>query len=335
MAETPTGDLWRRIRWPALGLVLALIYGVAGYMLLEGWRFLDALYMTVTTLTTVGFREVQPLDDGGRVFTLSVITIGVGLVLVTVTVVAQWVLEGQFGERTRRRRMQHRIDDLSEHFIVCAYGRVGRAVAREFESEGAPFVVVDPDERLVERMREDGVAYLIEDPTHESVLRDAGVERARGIICAVDSDATNVYIALVARAMNAHLFIVARAAEPGSEQRLLHAGANRVVSPFVSSGRHMALVALRPRADDVLEIESGGSASIELEEVHVDPGSRLDGATIGEALGPTPALAIRHRGGAITPNPPPSLRLRQGDLVLVLGESELSAVRTSSAPPDD
>lgn len=335
MADTPSSDLWRRIRWPALGLALALVYGVAGYMLLEGWRFLDALYMTVITLSTVGFREVHTLDDGGMVFTLSVITIGVGLVLTTVTVVAQWVLEGEWGERSRRHRMQRRIDDLSEHFIVCAYGRVGRAVARELEAEGAPFLVVDPDERLLERMREDGVAYLIADPTHEHVMRAAGVERARGLVCAVDSDATNVYIALVARAINPDVFIVSRASEPGSDQRLLRAGANRVVSPFVSSGRHMALVAMRPRADDVVTLGTAERASMALEEVRVEPGTPLDGAPVGEALGSTPVLAIRHAGGQITPNPAHDLRLRSGDLVLLLGESELSSLRSSSAPPDD
>jgi voltage-gated potassium channel len=335
VADSPGRDLWRRIRWPALGLALALVYGVAGYMLLEGWRFLDAMYMTVITLTTVGFREVRPLDDGGIVFTLTVITIGVGLVLTTVTVVAQWVLEGQWGERTRRHRMQRRIDDLTGHFIVCAYGRVGRAVARELEAEGATFVVVDPDEHLLERMRDDGVPYLIDDPTHEAVLRTAGVDRARGLVCAVDSDATNVYIALVARALNPDLFIVARASEPGSDQRLLHAGANRVVSPFVSSGRHMALVAMRPNAEDVVALETSGRASMALEEVRVEPGSALDGVSIGQGLGSTPVLAIRHVGGQITPNPGADVQLRHGDLVLLLGESELSSLRSSSAPPED
>lgn len=335
MEETPSSDLWRRIRWPALGLAIALVYGVAGYMLIEGFRFLDALYMTVITLTTVGFREVQPLDDGGMLFTLSVITIGVGLVLTTVTVVAQWVLEGQWGERTRRHRMQRRIDDLSEHFIVCAYGRVGRAVARELEAQGAPFLVIDPDERLVERMRDDGVAYMIDDPTHETVLRSAGVDRARGVVCAVDSDATNVYIALVAKGINPDVFIVSRASEPGSDQRLLRAGANRVVSPFVSSGRHMALVAMRPRADDVVALGASGAASMALEEVRVEQGELLDGMSVGQALGSTPVLAVRHAGGQIVPNPPHDLRLRPGDLVLLLGESELSSLRSSSVPPEE
>lgn len=333
MTDSPRHDLWQRVRWPAVGLALAIAYGVAGYMVLEGWRFLDALYMTVITLSTVGFREVRTLDDSGRLFTLTLIAIGVGLVLITVTVIAQWVLEGRWGERTRRIRMQRRIDGMSEHFIVCAYGRVGRAVARELEAEGASFVVVDPDENLTGRMTADGVAFLIDDPSHESVLRRAGVERARGLVCAVDSDATNVYITLGARATNPDLFIVARASEPGSDRRLLHAGANRVVSPFVSSGRHMALVAMRPRVDDVVELETADASSMKLEEVRVQPGSPLEGRPLGEALGSTPVLAVRHAGGQITPNPPAELELRQGDLVLLLGETDLADVRRSSAPP--
>ena len=313
-------------------LVLALAYGVAGYMLLEGWGFLDALYMTVITFTTVGFREVRPLDTSGHVFTLTVIAVGVGLVLMTVALAAQWVIEGEWGERTRRRRMQRRIDALADHYLICAYGRVGRAIAREFEAEGVPFVVIDPKEDLEERMTQDGVLFLIEDPSEEGVLLRAGVQRARGLVCAVDSDATNVYITLMARSLNPDLFIVARASERGSDKRLLKAGADRVVSPFVSSGRHMALVALRPRASDVLEVESPGVASMKLEEVQIDAVSGLAALTLGDAFGRTPVLAIRHAGGQITANPSSDLTLRAGDLVLLLGETELTSVRRSSGP---
>jgi voltage-gated potassium channel len=310
-----------------LALGVALAYGVSGYMLLEGWPFLDALYMTVTTFTTVGFREVRPLDDAGRVFTLSVIAIGVALVLITIALAAQWVIEGQWGERTRRRRMQRRIDGLSDHYLICAYGRVGRAIAREFEAEGVSFVVIDPKEDLQERMDQDAVPYLIEDPSEEEVLLSAGVRRARGLVCAVDSDATNVYITLMARSLNPDLFIVARASERGSDARLLKAGADRVVSPFVSSGRHMALVALHPRAADVLEVESGGATSLRLEELRIEAGSQTAGRSIAEAIGSTPVLAIRHPGGQITANPPQDHVLQQGDLVLMIGEEDLPAVR--------
>jgi voltage-gated potassium channel len=325
-----TSNGLRRIRWAVLALGAALAYGVTGYMVLEGWPFLDALYMTVTTFTTVGFREVRPLDDTGRVFTLSVIAIGVALVLITIALAAQWVIEGQWGERTRRRRMQRRIDGLSDHYLICAYGRVGRAIAREFEAEGVPFVVIDPKEDLQERMEQDAVLYVIEDPSEEGVLLRAGVQRARGLVCAVDSDATNVYITLMARSLNPELFIVARASERGSDARLLKAGADRVVSPFVSSGRHMALVALRPRAADVVEVESGGASSLRLEELRIEPGSPTAGRSIADAMGSTPVLAIRHPGGQITANPRPDHVLQPGDLVLMIGEEDLPAVRRGS-----
>ena len=325
-----SSDGFRRIRWAALLLVVALAYGVTGYMLLQGWSFLDALYMTVTTFTTVGFREVRPLDDVGRVFTLSVIAIGVALVLITIALAAQWVIEGRWGERTRRRRMQRRIDGLSGHYLICAYGRVGRAIAREFEAEGVPFVVIDPKEDLKERMEHDGVLYLIEDPSEEGVLLRAGAQRARGLVCAVDSDATNVYITLMARSLNPELFIVARASERGSDARLVKAGADRVVSPFVSSGRHMALVALRPRAADVVEVESGSASSLRLEELRIEAGSPSAGRTISDVMGATPVLAIRHPGGQITANPGPDHVLQPGDLVLMIGEEDLPAVRRGS-----
>jgi voltage-gated potassium channel len=305
-------------------LVLVVVaYGVAGYMVLEDWSLLDALFMTVTTLTTVGFREVRPLDASGRVFTISLIVLGVGLVLVTIAVTAAWVLEGTWGERNRRRRMRRRIEELSDHFIVCAYGRVGRAVARELEAAGAPFLVVDPKEELIERMNEDGVTYLTEDPSEEPVLRAAGVERARGLVCAVDSDATNVYITLIARSLKPDLFIVARASEPGSDERLRRAGADRVISPYVSSGRHMARVALRPAFADVVAIESAGAPSIELDEISVDDDSSLRGRTVASAFPDRPVLAIRRRAGDLTPNPPSDLQLEAGDLVLLLGQDRV------------
>lgn len=332
MVGTSNDGLWRRLRWLVLALAFALVYGTVGYQLLEGWGFVDALYMTVITLTTVGFKEVQELDTSGRLFTISLVAIGVGIVLITISLTARWVAEGQWGSRSRRKRMQRRIDAMSGHYIICAYGRVGRAVAREFEAEGVPFLVIDPKEQLEERMAQDGVPYLVADPTLEGVLLEAGVQRARGLVCAVDSDATNVYITLMARSLNPELFIVARASEPGSDGRLLRAGADRVVSPFVSSGRHMALVALRPRMSDVVEVESSGASSMRLEELRVDAGSPLVGQTISEAFRSSPALAIRHAGGQITASPSPDVTLRVGDLVLLLGEAELSAVRRGPAP---
>ncbi|MCJ7831987.1 MAG: potassium channel family protein [Actinobacteria bacterium] len=315
------GSRLNLVRWLILLLALAVLYGVGGYMFFEGWNLADSLYMTLLVLSTVGFKEVRPLDTSGRTFTATLIVIGVALVLVTVTVLALWVTEENLWASRRKKRMQKRIEDMKDHYIICAYGRVGRAVARDLEEEGVPFVVVDPKEELEERMLQDEVAYLVEDPSAEEVLVRAGLDRAKGLICAVDSDATNVYITLMARSMNPDILIVARASEPGSDVRLQKAGANRVVSPFVSSGRHMALMSLRPEVVDAVEFTSRSrKRPMWVEELLVDDDSALNGATVATARGASSALALRSADGDVTTGPSDDLRLRPGDLLLLLGD---------------
>jgi voltage-gated potassium channel len=305
----------RRLGWLALALGLIVTYGVVGYMVLERWSFVDALYMTTTALTTVGFTEARPLDPGGRIFTISLVVLGVSLALLTLSLIATLIAEGELGAGRRRRRMDRMIEQLRGHFIVCAYGRVGRAVARELQAMDIPFIVIDPLEDLGPRLDADGILYMIEDPSLEPVLRRARVDRARGLVCAVDSDATNVYITLMARSLNAELLIVARASEPGSPERLQRAGADRVVSPFVTSGRHMARMAADPGLVDVLELGSRPRV-IDVEERVVEPGSQLDGVTVADA--PGPVLAIRRASGAVTTTPEPTSTLESGDVILLL-----------------
>ena len=314
-ATTRGSDLSRRVRWTFAALVAVFVFGVLGYWLLEDWSLLDAVYMTVITLTTVGFREVRPLDTNGRVFTIVLLVMGVGLALISVALIAQMVAESQLGARSRRRRMEREIDRLRDHTIICAYGRVGRAVARELRANGRLFVVIDPQEDLRERMEADGVPFLIDDPSSEAVLKRAGVERARSLVCAVDSDATNVYITLIARSIRPDLQIVARASEPGSPERLEHAGANRVVSPFVTSGQHMAKMAMRPELVDVLGEEEGRPA-LSVEERAIGHGSTLDGRAVADVGGSV--LVVRRANGEVVANPHDDLLLREGDTVLVL-----------------
>jgi voltage-gated potassium channel len=312
-----------RFRWPILLLPTILAYGVAGYMLLESWSFLDALYMTILTLTTVGYREVRPLDSSGKVFTITLLVLGVAVVLATISLIAAWIAERAVRQDWRRRRMQRRISSMSDHFVICAYGRVGRTAARELEAEGIPFVVIDSKEGLEEQMIEDGVRYLIGDPSTEDILQEAGVERARGLICAVDSDATNVYITLTARSLNPRIFIVARAADPDSEDQLKLAGADRVISPYTASGRHMAHLALHPRVVDYLDVSAPiGAHPYRVEDLQVEDGSELAGRPVGEVCGRAVPLLVWHPDGALTPNPPAGHRLRAGDHLLLLGEKE-------------
>jgi voltage-gated potassium channel len=299
-----------------LGLIVVVGLGVAGYMALEDWTFLESLYMTVMTLTTVGFGEVRTLDTSGVVLTTAIMVAGVGLALTGIALLAQMVADGELGEPGRRRRMQRRIDGLRDHFIVCAYGRVGRAAVRELDLAGVPYVVIDTKEALRERMSDAGFPFLIDDPASESVLRAAGIDQARALLCAVDSDATNVYITLVARSMKPGLLIVARASDPGSAQRLEKAGADRVISPFTSSGRHMAVMALDPSVVDVFEAGSHAHGAIDIEERLVDEVSPLAGRAVGDAG--DPVLAVRRADGEVVASPEPDTTLEPGDVVLVL-----------------
>jgi voltage-gated potassium channel len=240
----PGPRLFKRFRLPAALMALTVLYGTLGYLLLEGWSLTDALYMTVTTLATVGYGEVRPLDASGKLFTISLIVLGVVALAASIDAVAGALVSGELQAAIRRRRMRKRLDSLQAHYVVCAYGRVGRAAVAELRTEGVPVLVVEPKPELAELLEEHGVPHLPADPTEETALQQAGIQRARGLLCAMDSDAANVFITLTARALNPALTIVARAANPASVDKLLRAGADHVVSPYDVSGRHMGVLAL-------------------------------------------------------------------------------------------
>ena len=311
---------WRRLLWSAAALVAVAVYGITAYMVLEGWSFVDAVYMVALILSTVGFREVRPLDTSGQILTMSLIVLGVTLLLVTVAFVAQAIAEGGLGHRGRRRRMQRAIDRMNGHFIVCGYGRVGRTVAREFEGEGAPFVVVDYNPELEAELLRDGVVNLVGDSTSDDVLRLAGIDRAKGLISTLDSDANNVFVTIVARALNHDLYIVARASEPTAADRMYKAGADRVVSPYVSSGRHMALLALRPRVVDYMDVTTDQGPGLRLEEVVVEARSRLEGRLLSEIAGTSVPLVVKRADGELIQSPDPTIRLGDGDVVVLLSD---------------
>jgi len=237
----PTGSrtVWEiahRFRLPLALVLAATAYGTVGYRLLEGWPLLDALFMTVITLTTIGFGEVRPLDGSGEIFTISLILIGVGTAAAALAAGSELIASGDLSRLLERRKVHRRIDHFAGHTVVCGYGRVGRAAAEEFVREGVPVVVVELDPSIADTLEEQGIPYVTGSPTQESVLREAGIERARALVCSVDSDAVNVYITLTARALNPGLTIVARAASAESVDTLARAGADRVVSPYTVSG---------------------------------------------------------------------------------------------------
>lgn len=312
-----------RLILPLGGFVAVLVYGVVGYIV-AGLEFGAAMATT--------WADVSPADSPGlvtelgpRLFSITVTALGSIALFATLATAISIAMEGGFGITSRRRRMEERIERLSDHYVVCAYGRVGRAVARELEGEGAPFVVVDALESLEPRMRQDGVLYLLGDPTSESVLRNAGIAKAKGLVCAVDSDATNVYITLIARSLNPDIYIVARASGPESPERLYRAGANRVISPYRSSGKQMALLVLRPRVVDSLEV-----LGRRLEELQVEAASELVGLPVHEACGAAVPLLIHRADGQTVANPGPEVRVQEGDRILAWGAAaDLRPVESS------
>jgi voltage-gated potassium channel len=324
---------FRRFQLSLALVVAALLYGTAGYVLIERWSALDAFYMALTTIATVGFGEVHPLSTAGRVFTITLILGGTGAILYTFAIFAETLAEGRFGEYRRQRHMRGQIESLRDHFIVCGYGRIGTQIVREFEERRVPFVVVEVNAEPLGRLRREGRPFVEGDAASEDVLRSAGIAHAKGLLAVVDSDERVVYITLAARALNPSIMITARAGQPESPRRLELAGADRVVSPYRMAGRLMAQLAIRPAVVDVVESLQHGGSTIGLEEILVRDECRVRGQTLRDAgvLDPRQArlLAVRRRDGTLHVNPDETLRIEAGDLVVAMGsEGELAATAT-------
>jgi voltage-gated potassium channel len=328
-ARVPSAALRNRIlarsRLPVLVVVLAIGYGTVGYWLVEGKNWLDAFYTTVLTLSTVGVGTGPPPGPGGKVFTVSLILFGVVALFTAIGVGTEVVASGEFGRWLRMSQITRSIGRLSGHYVICAYGRVGRVVVEELRRRGYTAVVIESKPELEPLLEEHGVRYISGDPADETVLWQAGIERARALICAVDSDAANVYITLTARALNPGLRIVARASERASIDKLVRAGADEVVSPYGLTGRRMAILAAQPSVLEVLDLLNLGS-DIRLEEVAVRAGTQLDSLTIAEArtrYAGVAILALKKPGSEVSANPDHQMRLAPGDLIIALGPAEI------------
>lgn len=313
-------------------LVFLAVGGTAGYIIVEGYSFLDAVYTTVVVLTTIGFGGDRPLDDAGRIFTIVLAVFGIGAIFYTLLAVFQFLIEGEFGHILGVQRMKSQIEGLRDHLILCGYGRVGEEIAREFIGRGAPFVVIDNNDEAIERARRRRIPLLVGDGTSDEILREAGVERASCLLAASDSDAGNTFIALTAKALNPSVFVVARAAHPESQPRMLRAGADRVFSPYVTAGRQMAIAALQPTVIEFMEtLATGREGERVLAEVGVSPESGLAGTRIGDVLARSSTLVvlgIRRADGQVVVGPPATESLQLGDRVIVIGDdAELDAIQ--------
>jgi len=243
----------KRLRRGIIILASIIAAGTIGYMLIEGWTPLDSIYMTVITVSTVGFGEVHPLSEAGRIFTIILIIGGVSGALFVFSALIDYVIEGRMGIARRKRHMKAKIAELKDHFILCGYGRVGEEVARIFTEEGVPFVTIDSRPENIALAEEQGYLCLLGDATSDKVLLEAGIERARALVAAVGSDVDNTYIVLSARGMRPDLFIEARASTKEAEAKLKTAGANRIVAPNSIGARRMALLAIRPTVADFID----------------------------------------------------------------------------------
>jgi voltage-gated potassium channel len=297
----------RRIQWALLAVLGVLVAGTVGYIAL-GFTPLDAVYQTVTTITTVGFREVNPLNAAGKIFTITLIVLGVGTALYAFGVVLEALVEGHLRLHMERHRMEREIARMSGHAIVCGWGRVGRSVGSYLAGLGTQVVVVDRSPDRVATVPPE-IRSFTGDVTDDDVLRQAGIMRAGSLIAAIDTDAENVYITLSARALRPDLVIVARARTEASESKLLRAGATRVVNPQRIGGQRMAAAARQPNVVEFLDVVMhDGSLEFRLEEVPVDAGSALTGRTLAETgtgdSGGALVLALRNPDGTFTTNPP-------------------------------
>ena len=317
-----------RFTSPGLLLSAVLAYGTLGYMVIERWGPLDAFFMTLITISTVGYEEVHSLSTFGKLFSASLILGGVGTMLWVFGVVTEILSTGSLADYRRWRALENKLQALRNHFIICGYGRMGTQVAKEFEGSGVQTVVIDTNPEAVMRLRSERRAFVEGDAASEDVLRAAGIERARGLISAVDSDERAVYIVLAARALNPNLYILSRAGMPDSIRRLELAGAQKVISPYRMAGHQLVQLALRPNLVNVMEsLLQGGLGVL---EVTVAESSSVLGRSLTEAgllkPGGAQLLALRRRTGQLYVNPDVNLRLEPEDILIVLGsEQQLQA----------
>jgi voltage-gated potassium channel len=323
---------YRRLQQELLAGVFALVgvllMGTLWYHLVNGWTWLDAAYMTISTLATVGFGEIHPLDAKSRLFTMVLILTGLFTVAYIGNRFTEAVIQGYFQAGIRRRQERRLIETLEQHYIVCGFGRMGRQVALEFQSEGIPLVIIDSRAEQVEKAKELGYIVIQGDATLDESLHHAKIEKAVCLVAALTSDAENLYTVLSAKTLNPKIRAIARASTEEAVQKLQRAGADAVVSPYITGGRRLAAAALRPQVMDFVDgILTGTDRSFYMEEFLIDPeicpfvGQTLREARLRLQSGAL-VLAIRRTDGNLIAGPTGETRLLDGDLLICMGTAE-------------
>ena len=327
---------WAGWRLSVVLLISVVVTGTTGYVVVEGWGVFDALYMTVTTMTTVGYMEIHPLSRAGRVFNIGVVIFGAATVLYTFSFLMARLVEGDLQERWLVRRRKRMLDTLQQHFIVCGFGRMGHIIAHEFARQGVPFVLIERDPERMREAIEAGYLAVEADASSEAVLTRVRIDRARGLIAAVSTDAENVYAVLTARLLRPDLFIIGRAETDDAKAKLERAGADRVLSPYQIGGLQLAQTALRPAVVDFVQLAtSSENLELNMEQVKISEDAEIAGRTIIQAnlrqrFGVI-VVGIQRADGRMEFNPEPESVMQPGDHLVVLGKAaNLSGLEAAS-----
>lgn len=319
--------LVRRFLLLTLAIAATLLIGTVGFTVIDHYPPFDAFYMTLTTMTTVGYGEIHPLSRAGRIFNSFLIFFGVTTIFIAIGTMTQTIIEIEFGDLLGKRRNKRMIDKLKDHYIICGFGRVGRGAAAELQHSGVPFVVLDINPERVERAIMAGMLAVASDSTRDDTLRQVGIERARGLIAALATDADNLFVLLSAKGLNPSLYVAARAAEEGAEEKMRRAGADAVFAPYSITGHRLAQSLLRPHVARFLDFTTKDiGMDVSIEQVRVAETSEMVSKTIkemqiGRDLGVI-VMAIRRGDGRMVFNPPADTAVEGGDFLIVMGRQE-------------
>jgi voltage-gated potassium channel len=321
----PLDSQRRQITFIVVAFAVLVVLSTVGFMLIEGWGLIDAFYMTVITVSTVGFREVHNMSPAGRVFASFVILAGVGTAVYSFTRIGQFLLAGELLEILGRRRMRSDLEKLEDHFIVCGYGRIGKPVAEGMKRDELSFCVIDRDPPKQDELRERGYVFVIGDATDEATLEAAHVERARVLLALLPSDADNLYLTMTAKSMNPKIQVIARGGDERAEMKLKRGGADQVVSPYQMAANRVLSAAVRPMVVEFMELVTHRQyLPLRLEEIVLSEASELTGRTLSEAgirsrFGVI-VVAVKNASGDMKFNPGPDHRIVAGDVLIAMGE---------------
>ncbi len=319
--------LVRRFLYILIAIATTLTIGTVGFTLIDHFPPFDAFYMTLTTMTTVGYDEIHPLSHAGRVFNSFLIIFGVTTIFIAIGAMTQTIIEREFGEAIGKRRNKRMIDNLKDHYIICGYGRVGRGAATELQRAGVPFVVVDISPERAEMAMLSGMLAVAADSTRDEVLRQVGIDRARGLVAALATDADNLFVLLSAKGLNPRIYVAARAAEEGAEAKMRRAGADAVFAPYSITGHRLAQSMLRPHVVQFLDFTTNDiGMDIAIEQVRVSEQSEMVSRSIrdmqiGRDVGVI-VMAIRKGDGKMMFNPTADTTVAGGDYLIVMGRQE-------------